>query len=71
MFNGSRAFWANFVIDIPEEKYRETFFGDANKRYISLHPITGAINADPYTVVAGPLLRTNAFAPVIADPASL
>ena len=71
---GSRAFWANFVIDVPEERYRETFFGTAAKRYVSLHPITGAIVAEPYTsilVLGAYVLRTNAFAPAIADPATI
>jgi hypothetical protein len=63
-FAGTRAFWANFVIEVPELKYQQIFFGTA-KQYVSLHPTTGAINANPYTVVANDALQTNAFAPVV------
>jgi len=63
-FRGTRAFWANFVIEVPELKYQQIFFGTA-KQYVSLHPTTGAINANPYTVVANDALQTNAFAPVV------
>ena len=63
-FRGTRAFWANFVIEVPEAKYQQIFFGTA-KQYVSLHPSTGAINANPYTELAGLLLQTNAFAPVV------
>ena len=65
-FAGTRAFWANFVIEVPERRYRRIFFA-SDKQYVSLHPTTGAINEDPYTVVAGHL-QTNPFAPP-TDPA--
>ena len=61
---GTRTFWANFVIEVPESKYQQIFFGTA-KQYVSLHPTTGAINANPYTIVAPGRLQTNAFAPVV------
>ena len=62
-FKGSRAFWANFVIDVPEKRYRQIFFG-TDRQFVSLHPISGA-NNDPYTVVGGQL-QTNAFNPIVA-----
>ncbi len=58
---GTRVFWANFVVEVPERRYQRIFFA-ADKQYVSLHPTTGAINAAPYTVVAGHL-QTNPFAP--------
>jgi len=57
-FKGSRAFWANFVIEVPERRYQQIFF-DTDRQYVSLHPITGALN-NPYTIVGGHL-QTNAF----------
>ena len=69
-FYGSRTFWANFVIQVPELKYREIFFGNTTKEHVSLHPITGAINNAPYTptIVGGAitLYTVAAFAPAIA-----
>ena len=64
-FKGSRAFWANFVIEVPERRYQQIFFG-TDRQYVSLHPITGALNVNPYTIVAGAAqLQTNAFNPVL------
>jgi len=42
-FRGNKVFWSNFVIEIPEAKYRYLLLGDSTKRYISVHPGTGAI----------------------------
>ena len=42
-FRGNKVFWSNFVIEIPEAKYRHLLLGDSTKRYISVHPGTGAI----------------------------
>ena len=47
-FRGNKIFWSNFVIEIPEEKYRYLLLGDSTKRYISVHPSTGAL-VDQYT----------------------
>ena len=58
VFAGTRAFWANFVIEVPEPKYQRIFFGKA-KQYISLHPTTGEINVNPYTELANGTLSTN------------
>ena len=63
-FGGSRAFWANFVIEVPEEKYRQIIFGKPDIRYISMHPTTGAVIAAPYTELLG-ALTTNAFVPAV------
>ena len=49
-FSGNRLFWANFVIEVPHEKYRVIMFKDIDKRYISLHPGTGNEIAQPYAV---------------------
>jgi len=46
-FRANRVFWSNFVIEIPEPKYRYLLLGDAEKRYISVNPSTGAIH-EPY-----------------------
>ena len=65
-FTTNAAFWCNFVIEVPMEKYRSALFGD-NRRYISMHPLTGEIR-DPYTIVqAG--LTTLPFDPVVDDAA--
>jgi hypothetical protein len=53
-FLGNRLFWANFVVEFPIEKYRQIIHGSPTKRYVSLHPGTGAV-IEPYnngTVVA-------------------
>ena len=63
VFRGTRAFWANFVIDVPERRYQQIFFGK-DKPYVSLHPITGAVVDEPYNV--GVNLQTNALAPVLS-----
>ena len=47
-FKGNRHFWSNFVIEVPEAKYRYLLLGDSTKQYISVHPITGAL-VDQYT----------------------
>jgi hypothetical protein len=49
-FSGNRHFWANFSIEVPEEKYRTLMLKDINQRYISLHPDSGNVVADPYPV---------------------
>ena len=41
-FRGNKIFWSNFVIEIPEAKYRYLLLGDSTKRYISINPSTGA-----------------------------
>ena len=41
-FRGNKIFWSNFVIEIPEAKYRYLLLGDSTKRYISVNPSTGA-----------------------------
>ncbi len=64
VFRGSRAFWANFVIEVPERRYQQIFFGK-DKQYVSLHPITGAIVAEPYNEFAGQL-ETIALDPVLS-----
>ena len=63
VFRGSRAFWANFVIEVPERRYQQIFFGK-DKQYVSLHPITGAVVEEPYNVVLG-VLETIAFDPAV------
>ena len=47
-FVGTKMFWSNFVIEIPESRYRYLLLGDSSKRYISVNPITGA-EAPQYT----------------------
>jgi len=47
-FRGNKVFWSNFVIEIPEPKYRYLLVGDSTRRFISLHPGTGAL-VDQYT----------------------
>ena len=64
VFRGTRAFWANFVIEVPERRYQQIFFGK-DKQYVSLHPITGAVVEEPYNVV-GPQLETIALDPVLS-----
>ena len=50
-FSGTGVFWANFAIDVTEEKYRDILFRDKNKQFVSLHHRTGAEIAVPYTAV--------------------
>ena len=47
--SASRVFWANFVIEVPLEKYRQILFKDPDRRTISLHPGSGALepNSNP------------------------
>ena len=58
-FNGTSIFWANFCIEIPEEKYRHLLLGDLKTRlrsvnaeatgqYVGINPVNGAIHV-PYT----------------------
>ena len=47
-FRGNKLFWSNFVIEIPEAKYRYLLLGDSTKRYISINPSTGAF-VEQYT----------------------
>ena len=54
-FSGNRHFWANFVIQVPLEKYRYLLLGNADTEYLSVHPATGALITEPYTDVALPL----------------
>ena len=51
-FQGHKIFWSNFVIEIPEAKYRYLLLGDSTRRFISLHPETGAL-VDQYTGALG------------------
>ena len=46
-FVGNKIFWSNFVIEIPDLKYRHLMLG-ADKQYISVVPGTGAIHNEPY-----------------------
>ena len=53
-FAGNAEFWANFVVEVPLEKYRLIFFKSADAaqyRYLSLDPNTGATRV-PYDLVA-------------------
>jgi len=52
-FSGNRVFWANFVIEVPSQKYRQIIFKSATKQYVSLHPGTGNEIAEPYAVAGG------------------
>ena len=52
------------MIGVPEEKYRQIIFGKPDIRYISMHPTTGAVIADPYTDFLG-ILTTNACVPAV------
>ena len=54
-FRGNRHFWANFVLEVPLEKYRYLLLGNADTQYLSVHPATGALITAPYTDVANPL----------------
>jgi len=51
-FRGNKIFWSNFVIEIPEAKYRYLLLGDSTKRYISVHPSAGG-TVEQYTDNAG------------------
>ena len=48
-FSGNGIFWSNFVIEVPVQKYRSALLNDKDLRYISLHPITGALRI-PFVV---------------------
>lgn len=61
-FTGTRYFWANFVIQVPLEKYRSAFLGNAALEYISVHPVEGTLHT-PYTAAAPPM--TIQFAPLV------
>ena len=55
-FSGNKYFWANFAIEVPYEKYRQILFKKITQRYISIHPLTGALIDDPYVFSAIPSL---------------
>ena len=42
---GNRVFWANFVIEVPIEKYRQILFRTSDQLATTLHPGSG--NRDP------------------------
>ena len=63
VFTTNAAFWCDFVIEVPQAKYRSMLFGN-DRKYISMHPETGAI-WDPYDVQADGSLTTLAFDPVV------
>ena len=46
-FTGNKVFWSNFVIEIPEPKYRYSLLGDSTVEYISVNPSSAAIHT-PY-----------------------
>jgi hypothetical protein len=46
-FVGDRFFWANFVLEVPTERYRYLLLGSADTQYVSVHPATGATHV-PY-----------------------
>ena len=62
LFKGNQVFWANFVVEVPHEKYRQILFKTSNVQYqyISLDPGTGALR-DPFGV-AGLNMVTLPFA---------
>ena len=63
-FSGTRLFWANFTIEVPQEKYRVIIFKKPALRHISMHPGSGNLIAAPYTVnPAGDVTAAN-LAPV-------
>ena len=70
-FSGSKLFWANFVIHIPLQKYREIFFRDANREFISTHPISGVINNNllfpPYETTPGDAAAVPPVLPTIGN----
>ncbi len=39
-FSGNRIFWANFMIEIPNERYRAILFNDPDRRFLAINPIT-------------------------------
>ena len=51
-FTGNKVFWSNFVIEIPNPKYRYLLTGDINIHFISVNPITGGIH-DAYGDLLG------------------
>ena len=74
-FAGNQAFWANFVVEVPLEKYRQIFFKSADAaqfRYLSLDPNTGATRV-PYNLLAnaGQLTSIANAAPVVINDAGV
>ena len=68
-FSGNKYFWANFAIEVPLAKYRQILFKDIAQRYISIHPATGALIAQPY-VAAGALQLQSAILNPVFDGAN-
>ena len=61
-----RTFWANFVLQVPLQKYRSIFFDDVDKEFLSLHPNTGADregDTSPYIEAPAGTYTTRAFVP--------
>ena len=67
-FAGNQVFWANFVVEVPLEKYRQIFFkkSDVANRYLSLDPNTG-VQRVPFTVGVNLVSIGNADPVVIND----
>ena len=61
-----KTFWANFVIQVPLQKYRSVFFDDVDKQFLSIHPNSGADRAgatSPFVENPVGTFTTQAFAP--------
>ena len=43
-FRGNKIFWSNFVIEVPDERFRYLLLGNTTKQFVSVHPSTGAIH---------------------------
>ena len=57
-FTGNKVFWSNFVIEIPEPKYRYSLLGDSTVEYISVNPSSAAIHT-PYDAAGDVLAFDN------------
>ena len=43
-FKGNKVFWSNFVIEVPDERFRYLLLGNTTKQFVSVHPSSGAIH---------------------------
>ena len=53
-FSGNKVFWANFMIEIPNERYRAILFNDPDRRFLAINPITNQETLEPIRIEEDP-----------------
>jgi hypothetical protein len=53
-FSGNKVFWANFIIQVPNEKYRQILLRDPDLQFISIDFLTGQLVPVPFEITTTP-----------------